>query len=180
MQIEIEDQCDSNTRPAGILSKSRLFRNNSFTVTRSSSMEIVTELEKRTSDRSDNKDNQKYDYANLTIFNSPILSVKVLLCCLLDFLTSAFWFIMNWLIPITTIAAAGLSFFYLPGPHEKVSAASSLDPPFVVPISRDRLWHIRVLLDRSRCVKFSWLRLWTTHLYSLSGAPHRKSRFSSQ
>ena len=143
-------------------------------------MEIVTELEKRTSDRSDNKDNQKYDYANLTIFNSPILSVKVLLCCLLDFLTSTFWFIMNWVIPIATIAAVGLSFFYLPGPHEKVSAASFLNHPFVVPISRDRLCHIRVLLDRSRCFKFSWLRLRTTHLHSLSGAPHRKSRISSQ
>ena len=119
MQIEIEDY-DSNSKPTG-LSKSKLCRNNSLTVTQSSSMEIVTEIEKRTSGRSDNKDNQQYDYANLTIFNSPILSVKALLYCLLDFLNGAFIFIMNWLIPITTIAAAGLSFFYLPGPHEEVS-----------------------------------------------------------
>ena len=179
MQIEIEDY-DSNSRSPGILSKNKLFRNNSLTVTRSSSMEIVTEVEKRTSGRSDNKDNQQYDYANLTIFNSPILSVKVLLYCLLDFLASAFWFIMNWIIPITTIAAAGLSFFYMPGPHEEVSATSFNDHLFSVPISRDRLCHIRILLDQSRCIKLSWLRLRATHLYSLFGTPHCESCFSGK
>lgn len=53
-------------------------------------MEIVSDFEKRRSEHSDNKDNQAYDYANLTVFNSPILSVKVLILCLFDFLISAF------------------------------------------------------------------------------------------
>ena len=66
------------------------FIQNSCQLTRSCSMEIISDFEKRKNEHSDNKDNQAYDYANLTIFNSPILSVKVLILCLFDFLTSAF------------------------------------------------------------------------------------------
>ena len=84
-------------------------------------MEIVSDFETRASQSSENRDNQKYDYANLSIFNSPILSTKVFFFCTLDLSVSTFKFIGNQVLPIATISVAILTFFYIPGPHEEVS-----------------------------------------------------------
>ena len=91
---------------------------------RSSSMEIVNKLKNRRSSYTENNDNQKFDYENVSIFNCPLLSGRVLLICLSDLLMSALGFVKDKIVPMLIITTAMLFFLYGPGPHEEVSVVS--------------------------------------------------------
>ena len=135
---------------------------------RTCSMEIINGSER------EQGASKTHDFTELSIFNSPITSVRVLLTCLLDFAIDVLHFLIRNYIILSTIGCAIFAFLYLPGPHELVSIASTRLTHFVVPLDNPRLHVLRSVLARTWNCQLNWSWDRTAHLCSLLGPTHCK------